>query len=246
MSLVRTGYRGGGAFRCRKVSVSVQRPAKVKVLIVDDHPIFREGLRQTLEARHIRVVAALPDGRELLAALEAGPLPDVALMDIELPGGDGIALTRMIRTEHPAIRVIMLTAFSDPERIFAAMKAGAVGYLIKNARADQIIEAIGRVANGEAILPPEVASRFLEEFQRDRGEERRREAVAGLTPREEEILTLLATGDSNREIAKGLFISEQTVKSHVANIFRKLEINDRTQAAVLAVRLGLERRDPRS
>lgn len=167
-------------------------------------------------------------------------------MDIELPDDDGIHLTRKIRAEHPEIRVVMLTAHSDAEHIFAAMKAGAVGYLLKNARADQIVEAVTRVSGGEAILPPEVASRFLDEFQRPRGEERRREALASLTPREEEILTLLATGDSNKGIANSLDISEQTVKTHVANIFRKLEINDRTNAAVLAVRLGLDRKESRS
>ena len=227
-------------------SVSTQRSSRLKILIVDDHPIFREGLRQSLEARQIRVTAAVDNGVKLRAALDAGPAPDVILMDIELPGDDGILLTRKVRAEHPEIRVVMLTAHSDSERIFAAMKAGAVGYLLKNARADQIVEAVTRVAGGEAILPPEVASQFLEEFQRPRDEDRRRDALASLTPREEEILTLLATGDSNRGIAKSLIISEQTVKSHVANIFRKLEVNDRTNAAVLAVRLGLDRKEGRT
>ena len=230
----------------KKRAVSAQRSSRWKVLIVDDHPIFREGLRQSLEARQIRVAAAVDDGTKLQEALRNNAAPDVVLMDIELPGDDGIFLTRQLRAEHPEIRVVMLTAHSDSDRIFAAMKAGAVGYLLKNARADQIFEAVNRVAGGEAILPPEVASRFLDEFQRSRDEDRRRETLASLTPREEEILTLLATGDSNKGIAKSLLISEQTVKSHVANIFRKLEINDRTNAAVLAVRLGLDRKENRS
>lgn len=230
----------------KKRAVSTQRPSRLKVLIVDDHPIFREGLRQSLEARQVRVVAAVDDGAKLQEALCNHAAPDVVLMDIELPGDDGILLTRQIRAEHPEIRVVMLTAHSDSDRIFAAMKAGAVGYLLKNARADQILEAVNRVAGGEAILPPEVASRFLDEFQRSRDEDRRRETLGSLTPREEEILTLLATGDSNKGIAKSLLISEQTVKSHVANIFRKLEINDRTNAAVLAVRLGLDRKANRT
>ncbi len=230
----------------KKRAVSAQRSSRLKVLIVDDHPIFREGLRQSLEARQIRVAAAVDDGTKLQEALRNNAAPDVVLMDIELPGDDGIFLTRQLRAEHPEIRVVMLTAHSDSDRIFAAMKAGAVGYLLKNARADQIFEAVNRVAGGEAILPPEVASRFLDEFQRSRDEDRRRETLASLTPREEEILTLLATGDSNKGIAKSLLISEQTVKSHVANIFRKLEINDRTNAAVLAVRLGLDRKENRS
>jgi two-component system NarL family response regulator len=133
----------------------------------------------------------------------------------------------------------MLTAFSESERVFSALKAGAVGYLLKNVSPDEIRTTVERVAAGDPMLSGEIAGRVLREFEREREEERYREQLAGLTAREEEILRLLATGESNREIGKRLFISELTVKNHVANIFRKLQVNDRTKAALLAVKLGL-------
>jgi len=190
----------------------------VKVMIVDDHPVFREGLRQALEARKtIRVIATAGSGEEMGKALRAHGRPQIVLMDVEMPGESGIELTRALHEKHPEVRVVMLTAFSDSERVFAALKAGAVGYLLKNVAPDEI---------------------------RERKEEHYREQLDALTAREEEILKLLATGDSNREIAKRLFISEQTVKNHVASIFRKLQVNDRTKAALLAVRLGLGTKTP--
>jgi two-component system NarL family response regulator len=160
-------------------------------------------------------------------------------MDIEMPGENGIALTAALHEKHPDVRVIMLTAFSDSERVFAALKAGAVGYLLKNVSPDEIRSTVERVAAGEPMLSGEIAGRVLREFERERQEERYREKLDALTEREEEILKLLATGDSNREIGARLSISEQTVKNHVANIFRKLQVNDRTKAAILALRLGL-------
>ena len=212
----------------------------VKVMIVDDHPVFREGLRQCLEARkEIRVVAATGGGEEAWKAIRAHGLPQVVLMDVEMPGQSGIELTKELHEKHPDVRVVMLTAFSDSERVFSALKAGAVGYLLKNVSPEEIRSTVQRVAAGEPMLSGEIAGRVLLEFAREREEERYREQLAGLTPREEEILKLLATGDSNREIAKRLFISEQTVKNHVAAIFRKLHVNDRTKAALLAVKLGL-------
>ncbi len=211
-----------------------------KVLIVDDHPVFRDGLRQCLEARKtLRVVAAVGGSEDMWKALRAHGRPDLILMDIEMPGGSGIELTRALREQHPDVRVVMLTAFSDSERVFSALKAGAVGYLLKNVTPDEIRATVERAAAGEPMLSGEIAGRVLREFERERAEERDRTQLAALTPREEEILKLLATGDSNREIAQRLFISEQTVKNHVANIFRKLEVNDRTKAALLAVKLGV-------
>ena len=139
----------------------------------------------------------------------------------------------------------MLTAFSDSERVFAALKAGAVGYLLKNASPDEIRATVERAAAGEPMLSGEIAGRVLREFEREREEDRYREQLAGLTAREEEILKLLATGESNREIGRRLFISEQTVKNHVASIFRKLQVNDRTKAALLAVQARARRRSPR-
>jgi DNA-binding NarL/FixJ family response regulator len=213
---------------------------KPKVLIVDDHPVFREGLRQCLEARkEIRVLATVGGGEEMWKAIRTHGRPDVVLMDVEMPQQNGIELTEALHEKHPEVRVVMLTAFSDSERVFSALKAGAVGYLLKNVSPDEIRATVQRAAAGEPMLSGEIAGRVLQEFERERDEVRYREQLASLTAREEEILKLLATGESNREIAQRLFISEQTVKNHVASIFRKLRVNDRTKAALLAVKLGL-------
>jgi RNA polymerase sigma factor (sigma-70 family) len=212
----------------------------IKLILVDDHPVFREGLRQVLEARKtLRVIAAVGGGEELWKAIKAHGRPQAILMDVEMPGDNGIELAKHVHERYPEVRVVMLTAFSDSERVFAALKAGAVGYLLKNASPDEIRQTVERAAAGEPMLSGEIAGRVLREFERERDEEHYREQLAGLTPREEEILKLLATGESNREIGRRLFISEQTVKNHVASIFKKLQVNDRTKAALLAVRLGL-------
>ena len=212
----------------------------IKLILVDDHPVFRDGLRQCLEARKtLRVIAAVGGGEELWKAIRTHGRPHAILMDVEMPGEGGIELTKTLHEKHPEVRVVMLTAFADSERVFAALKAGAVGYLLKNASPDEIRDTVERAAAGEPMLSGEIAGRVLREFERERDEERYREQLAGLTAREEETLKLLATGESNREIGRRLFISEQTVKNHVASIFRKLQVNDRTKAALLAVKLGL-------
>jgi DNA-binding NarL/FixJ family response regulator len=213
---------------------------KVKLVIADDHPVFREGLRQCLAAQ-FQVLATVGSGEELWRALRAHGRPHVVLMDVEMPGDSGIELAQALREQQPEVRVVMLTAYSDPERVFAALKAGAVGYLLKNVSPDEIRTTVERAAAGEPILSADIAGRVLREFERERAEARDREQLAELTPREEEILRLLATGESNKEIGRRLFISEQTVKNHVASIFRKLHVNDRTKAALLAVKLGLGR-----
>jgi RNA polymerase sigma factor (sigma-70 family) len=212
----------------------------IKLILVDDHPVFRDGLRQCLEARKtLRVIAAVGSGEELWKAIRTHGRPQAILMDVEMPGEGGIELTKALHEKHPDVRVVMLTAFADSERVFAALKAGAVGYLLKNASPDEIRDTVERAAAGEPMLSGEIAGRVLREFERERQEERYREQLHDLTPREEETLKLLATGDSNREIGRRLGISEQTVKNHVASIFRKLQVNDRTKAALLAVKLGL-------
>src|SRR5262249_7274227 len=171
----------------------------IKVLIVDDHPVFRDGLRQCLEARKtVHVLATAGSGDEMWQALRAHARPQIVLMDIELPGEGGIELTRALREKHPEIRVVMLTAYSDSERVFAALKAGAVGYLLKNVSPDEIRAMVERAAAGEPMLSGEIAGRVLREFERERAEERFREQLDALTAREEEILKLLATGESNR------------------------------------------------
>jgi NarL family two-component system response regulator LiaR len=218
---------------------------RIKVLIVDDHPVFRDGLRRCLEAdKSLEVIAAVGGGDEMWAALDAAGSPQVVLMDVEMPNETGIDLTRRLRERAPEVRVVMLTAYSDSERVLAALKAGAVGYLLKNVSPEEIRATVARVVAGESMLSGEIAGRVLREFEREREEARYRAELDALTPREEEILKLLATGESNREIAQRLFISEQTVKNHVASIFRKLHVNDRTKAALLAVKLGLGGREP--
>jgi len=213
---------------------------RIKVLIVDDHPVFRDGLRQALQSRkELQVIAAAGGGEEMWRALRAHGRPHIVLMDVEMPGENGIELTRALLEKYPDVRVVMLTAFSDSERVFAALKAGAVGYLLKNVSPDEIRATVERAAAGEPMLSGEIAGRVLREFERERREDRDRAQLAALTPREEEILKLLATGESNKEIGQRLFISDQTVKNHVASIFRKLQVNDRTKAALLAVKLGL-------
>ncbi len=209
-----------------------------RVVIVEDHPIFREGIAQCLNAEpDFRVVGEWASAALDIAALGA-LRPDLVLMDIELPGGNGIDLTRALHEAFPELRVVMLTAFADADLLFSAMQAGAVGYLLKDTGVDALVATLRRITAGEHVLTPDLASRFLREF-RARQHPRRPAGLALLSPREEEVLRLLATGETNRQIARRLFVSEETVKSHVGAIFRKLEVSDRTRAAVLAVKAGL-------
>jgi DNA-binding NarL/FixJ family response regulator len=214
-------------------------PAGVhRVVVVEDHPIFRAGVTQFLDAEpDFAVVGEWTTGViELDRLARLGP--GIVLMDIELPGASGIEATRRIREAVPDVRVVMLTAFADGDLLFAAMQAGAVGYVLKHTPAADLVATLRRIAAGEHVVSPELASRFLREFQAR--EARARPAqLARLSSREEEVLKLLATGETNRQIARRLFVSEETVKSHVAAIFRKLEVSDRTRAAILAVKAGL-------
>lgn len=212
---------------------------KISLIIVDDHPMFLAGLQQMFKKQSDFEVVGVAEGvSQLETLLEAGS-PTLILMDIEMPEGDGISATAFVRKRSPGTKVVILTGYDNPDLIFRALKAGAVGYLLKNSRPRDILDTLRKVAAGEIFLNPELASKFLREFQRDQELEEVRRLVQTLTPREEEVLRLVATGATNREISQRLFISELTVKMHLASIFRKLQVNDRTKAAILALKAGL-------
>jgi DNA-binding NarL/FixJ family response regulator len=212
-----------------------------RVLIADDQDLVRAGLRMILEAEpEIDVVAEATNGRE---AVEQARLfhPDVVLMDIRMPELDGLAATRLLlETPETTARVLVLTTFDLDEYVYEALRAGASGFLLKDSPPEQLVEAIAIVARGDALLAPSVTRRVVEEFaRRPRARPSSQAALEQLTPREFEVLRLIARGLSNTEIAGTLFVSEATVKTHVAHIFQKLELRDRVQAVVLAYESGL-------
>ena len=212
---------------------------KISLVVVDDHPIFLAGLQQLFKKQLDFELVGVAENVEQLEVVLGQTTPILILMDIEMPGRDGISATALVRKHSPGTKVVMLTGYDNPDLIFRALKVGAVGYLLKNTRTKEILDTLRRVAAGELFLNPELASKFLREFQRDQEVEEVRRLVQTLTPREEEVLRLVATGANNREISQRLFISELTVKMHLASIFRKLQVNDRTKAAILALKAGL-------
>jgi DNA-binding NarL/FixJ family response regulator len=213
----------------------------VRVLLVDDQALFREALATLLEVRpEIEVVGEAADGAEALDRV-AGLQPDVVLMDLHMPVLDGIAATRRLRVERPGTRVLALTTFDDDEDVFAALRAGAVGYLLKDVSGDRLVEALLAAARGESVLQPSVAARVVARFAElpDDAPPRPQPLVVPLSDRELEVLRLLADGGSNREIAAAMFLAEGTVKNHVTNVLAKLGARDRTQAALRGRALGL-------
>lgn len=214
----------------------------IRVLLVDDQALFREGLRTLISLYDdIDVVGEAGNGEEALAA--AGRLrPDVVLMDLRMPLLDGVAATRRLKETEPDRRVIILTTFDDDEYVFDGLRAGAVGYLLKDVSSEKLVEAIRAAARGESFLQPSIAAKVLAEFSRLEERPGARPPaglVEPLSERELEILRLVAAGDSNKEIAADLYITEGTVKNHVTNILGKLGVRDRTQAALRARELGL-------
>jgi len=207
----------------------------IRVLIVDDHGVVREGLRAYLELEpDIQVVGEARDGTEAVRrALELSP--DVVLMDLVMPNMDGVDATTRIKEQQPAVHVIVLTSFLEDDRVVPAIKAGATSYLLKDVAASDLARAIRGARAGQAQLHPEVARRLMQQVTAPR----KPDAGAQLTEREREVLRLLAEGRSNKEIARALVVSERTVKGHVSNILGKLGLQDRTQAALYAVRHGL-------
>jgi DNA-binding NarL/FixJ family response regulator len=215
--------------------------AMVKVLIVDDHTLFRKGLTNLLQQqRGIEVVGEARDGKEG-TQLAKTLMPDVILMDVKMPNRNGIHATQAIREVIPEARIIMLTVSEDDEDLFSAVKAGARGYLLKDVEPEHLIKAIHLVAKGEAVIPHTMATKLLTEFGRiaKQPDKVSDSKLKPLTPREKEILQLLAKGGTNKEIANTLCLSEQTVKIHLKNILKKLHMNNRIQAAVYAYRQGL-------
>ncbi len=210
----------------------------IRILLADDHALFREGLKSLLESEpDFRVIGEASDGREALrAALEVRP--DVILMDIQMPGLDGVEATKEILREDPEAKVVMLTMYRQDAYVFEAVKAGARGYLLKDASAQELIDAIRRVCSGEVLLDAELAERIIQDFHAKEGEIPKSKR-AELTDREVQILRLLAQGSSNQEIADELGISEKTVRNRLSEIFAKLHLNNRTQAALYAIREGL-------
>ncbi|HEX3705017.1 MAG TPA: response regulator transcription factor [Mycobacteriales bacterium] len=210
----------------------------IRALIVDDHPMFREGLRVLLDAvDDVQVVGESATGEEAVIAA-ADLQPDVVLMDLNMPGLNGVEATRRIVGESPHIGVLALTMFDEDESVFQVMRAGARGYLLKGADQDEILRAVRAVAHGGAIFGPILARRLIGYFSAVR-QQSGALPFANLTEREREVLEMVAAGKSNGEIARGLFVSPKTVRNHVSNIFSKLQVTDRAQAIVRAREAGL-------
>ncbi|PIP20192.1 MAG: DNA-binding response regulator [Candidatus Omnitrophica bacterium CG23_combo_of_CG06-09_8_20_14_all_40_11] len=211
--------------------------SNIRVFLCDDHTLFRQGIRKLLELEgDITVVGEANNGLEMLEMLKkAGP--DIVLMDIGMPKMDGVTATYKIKKLLPSAGIIILTVYEDEPHIFAAIKAGAMGYLLKDVSFDDLIEAIRSVSKGEALIQPVIATKVLKEFALldKRKIKEGDKFYSGLTEREEEILRLIALGGTNKEIAKKLGITEKTVKNHISSIFQTLHVNNRTQAAIYAL-----------
>lgn len=210
--------------------------SRVKVMIVDDHKLVREGLRAVFEeGANIEVVAEAGSGEEAVESLEETK-PDVILMDISMPGMNGIQATRKIKELQPEAKVVILTMLDQEGYVYEAVKAGATGYMLKSTSSEELIDAIHTVHEGKALLHPDATAQLLKEFV-TMAQNRTRDY--GLSNREMEVLQLLSEGKTNKEIAKALWISEQTVKTHLAHIFDKLGTSDRTETVAQALRSGL-------
>ena len=211
----------------------------IRVLLADDHTLFRKGIRTMLsEMPEVEVIGEAANGSEALD-LANQLVPDVILMDIKMPNLSGIEATREILRENPHIGVILVTMFDDPESVFAGMRAGSRGYVLKEAEPEELRRAIEAAHRGEVMLCPIMARKVLDHFAVEGSPARAQLPYEQVSQRELQVLQLAADGLSNREIAQRLVISEKTAKNHVSNIFSKLNVNDRTQAVVQALRMGL-------
>jgi len=216
--------------------------SKIKILLADDHALFREGLRSLLaDQADIEIVGEAEDGLEVIK-LAAQLVPDIILMDINMPVIDGVEATRKILAAQEAVNIVILTMYPQDEYIFEALKAGAKAYLLKDTRSKKLLTVIRAVYDGQAVIDPEMTARLLNEFRRlTRSDEEKKKPAntQTLTDQERRILTLVAGGASNRDIATDLELSERTIKNYLTVIFQKLQVNNRTEAAVRAMKDGL-------
>jgi len=218
------------------------KPGTIRVLIADDHSLFRQGIRRLLEAAgDLEVVGEAATGEEAIRMVEE-LAPDVVLLDVSMPGLSGIDAAGVIKTTSPRTRVIIVTVHTDEEFLFEAIKAGAMGYLLKDSTPEELLRAVRVVHHGEALLAPAMAAKVVKEFARTTETKDLAPVLTPLTQREVEILHHVAAGLANKEIAHRLGISERTVKNHLSNIMEKLQVNSRTQAAIYALRSGLVRK----
>lgn len=210
----------------------------IKIIVCDDQAIIRDGLEMLLKLeKDIEVVGQAQDGAEAVAMVEKAQ-PDLVLMDLKMPGLNGIEATRQIRTHYPQVKVLVLTTYDDDEWVFDAIRAGASGYLLKDTPREEVIKAVRGTAAGKSFIDPAVAGKLLQQVA-DKQTQPSTLLTDKLTEREAEVLRLVARGFNNADIAERLHLSEGTVRNHVSAIFAKLEVADRTQAAVIAIQHGL-------
>jgi DNA-binding NarL/FixJ family response regulator len=213
----------------------------VRVFLLDDHEVVRQGLRGLIEVEDdLIVIGEAGTAEEALVRIPA-TRPDIAVLDVRLPDGDGVEVCREVRSRLPEVQCLMLTSFADDEALFSAIMAGAAGYVLKQIRGTDLVDAIRRVAAGESLLDPAVTARVLERL---RAEPKEDEGLARLSAQERKILDLIAEGCTNRQIAESIFLAEKTVKNYVSSLLAKLGMERRTEAAVYAARLAERRRHP--
>jgi DNA-binding NarL/FixJ family response regulator len=210
----------------------------IRVFLLDDHEVVRRGLKELLEAEEDITVVGEADTAETAMGRIPATRPDVAVLDVRLPDGDGVEVCREIRSGHPEISCLMLTSYADDEALFAAIMAGAAGFVLKQVRGSDLVDAVRRVSAGESLLDPAITARVLERL-RSKPED---DELAGLTPQEQRILVLIGDGMTNRQIGEEMYLAEKTVKNYVSNLLAKLGMHRRTEVAAYAARLDERRR----